>query len=233
MLHEDGPKTMNYDQAKQLLFRHGSGGPAGTVGFPSLETGFLGCLRPYSGLRERNFHEVIEALLVVGEQFHKAPTVERELIHAVWDICDRARRDGVRADGMLRRNKLIAASDVELLDKWIETIERTALGMTCGNAPHMVVHTYAEYVVDRGWSDNFASLLPFMEKAVSDSDGACTLEVVVTALGKLGPKASSVLPTLRTAELRKFDWYEPVERCTEEARGQIRAAIRAIEGEDR
>jgi hypothetical protein len=49
-----------------------------------LEDGFTASLRPYSGLHEKNFHLIMEALLVVGERIHREPQVDRELVKAVW-----------------------------------------------------------------------------------------------------------------------------------------------------
>jgi hypothetical protein len=224
---------MDYDQAKRLLLLHGPG-IEGPDTDSTLEHGFLGCLRPYSGLRERNFHELVEAILIVGERFHAASTVDREIVYALWDICVTARRYGISPGGMLRRNKLITTEDVALLERWVDTIERMATKLLLGKTPpYGTIYVYAEYVVDHGWSDNYASFLRYMEQTLADVESGDHLEGVVAALGKLGPKARAVLPTLRAAEQRTFDWYYPVDRCTNESRECIQAAIRAIESEDR
>ena len=56
-----------------------------------LEDGFLMSLRPYTGLQEKNFHLVMEALLTVGERIHAEPQVDRDLIKTVWSLCSYAR----------------------------------------------------------------------------------------------------------------------------------------------
>ena len=53
--------------------------------------------------------------------------------------------------------------------------------------------------------------------------------VVVRALGKLGRLATALLPLLREALTRRYTWYSPEERYTEEMRGVIREAIEKIE----
>jgi hypothetical protein len=81
---------MTHDHAVRLLMQHaGTAGDTDDVGY--LESGFLGGLRPYRGLREDNFHLVMEALLTVGERLHKSPLVERDLVQTLWSLCYYAR----------------------------------------------------------------------------------------------------------------------------------------------
>src|SRR5471030_441238 len=97
---------VNYLEARHVLLLHGIG-TTDQAGNPLvLEDGFLGCLRPYSGLREKNFHQLMEALFVVGEEFQKASQVDRETVRAIWSICESARYGGLHPNGMLQRNNL-------------------------------------------------------------------------------------------------------------------------------
>src|SRR5687768_8570129 len=101
---------MTYDEARLLLLMHGSG-TYDADGQPLVaEDGFLGSLRPYRGLVEKNFHLVMEALFTVGEILHRSPQVERELVHSMWTMCSLARCWGLHPEGMLQRNKLITAA---------------------------------------------------------------------------------------------------------------------------
>jgi hypothetical protein len=54
-------------------------------------------------------------------------------------------------------------------------------------------------------------------------------EIEVNALGALGVKARSALPTLYQALERRYTYYSPEERCTEEVREVIQRAIANIE----
>jgi len=54
------------DEAKKALLSH--------VG-PDLKTGFLGMLRPYGGLQEERFHEVMAALAALGPSLGSGSTV--------------------------------------------------------------------------------------------------------------------------------------------------------------
>ncbi|WP_414943583.1 hypothetical protein [Amycolatopsis sp. cmx-11-32] len=88
---------------------------------PRWQRGFLGSLRPFTGLREENFHEVMSALRVFAEPL-QADMVPREVISTLVGICHFARAWGVEPEGMLRRNDLIGDTDVARLDEWISTI---------------------------------------------------------------------------------------------------------------
>jgi hypothetical protein len=112
---------MSPAQAKQLLTLHAFTDPR-SAEHPKAEGGFLGSLRPYKGhLIEENFVEVMESLRVLGPELARE-TVDREVVSALWGICHLARAWGIEQEGMLRRNGLISASDVETLASWVDTI---------------------------------------------------------------------------------------------------------------
>jgi len=220
---------MEYAEARHQLLLQGPG-TTDAAGQPLvLEDGFLGSLRPYSGLHEKNFHVVMEALLSVGERVRQTPQIDRELVYAAWSICHTARGWGLDPGGMLQRNRLITAADTARLERWVGTLEIVALRLLRGWPPHHAVYHYAEYVVEVGWWDNVAFFIGLMGRAVSDPEVSDAIETVAQALGKLGPLAKSALPALREAERREYSWYTPAERCTEEVRSHIRRAIQAIE----
>ncbi len=83
--------------------------------------GFLGSLRPYRGLRESNFHEVMAALRCIAPDL-QGDLVDRSVLRDLWGICHMGRAWGVHPDGMLRRNQLITDADVARLEHWIECI---------------------------------------------------------------------------------------------------------------
>jgi len=221
---------MDYTEARHQLLLHGPG-TSDESGQPMiLDDGFVASLRPYSGLHEKNFHLVIQALLVVGERLHCEPQVDRELVKAVWSICETGRSWGLHPSGMLQRNKLITVADTKRLERWVDTIESIALRLLGGWSPHWAVTDYAEYVVAIGGWENIASFIPLLARAVADPElPAGAIEVTVDALGRIGRAAAPVLPVLREAEQRAYTWYTPADRCTEEVRARIRAAIQAIE----
>ncbi len=221
---------MDYAEARHQLLLHGPG-TTDADGQPlSLDDGFIDSLRPYSGLHERNFHLVMEALLTVGEQLHQDPHPDRELVHAIWWICSMARAWGLAPGGMLQRNRLITANDTARLERWVNTVEDVGLRLLGGSPPYRVVYCYAWYVAEMEWWDNAAFFVDLMSRTVADPDEGGAIEDITRALSKLGARATAALPALREAERREYTWYMPVERCTEETRAQLRHAIQAIEG---
>jgi hypothetical protein len=221
---------MDYEGAKLLLRQHG-GWTLGTAGDPSLmEDGFIRSLREYRGLREKNFHHVMEALLTVGERVHRAPQIDRDPIYAVWNMCLMARVMGLRPDGMLQRNMRITARDTARLQRWVEALEWTALRLLEGRPPHRAVYHYAECVVEEeGWWDNAAFFVGLMAQAVSDPKILDGIRMISRALGKLGAAARPALPALREAAERPYI-FPSDERYSEELRADVRWAIQAIEG---
>src|SRR5262249_10266673 len=112
-------RRMTPSDAKAALKRHSF---QGDLKDPRMEKGFLGSLRPYRGLDEANFHEVMEALRVLAPELQPGATVDRDVVSAASGICHFARAWGVHQDGMLRRNGLITPEDVRRLEGWVDTI---------------------------------------------------------------------------------------------------------------
>ena len=215
---------MTYDEAKLLLLTHGPG-TSGPDGEPLIaERGFVHSLRPYEGsLVEQNFHLVMEALCTVGETLYRAPQVDRELVYAIWVICDTARGYGLHPQGMLQRNKLISQADTRRLERWIDAIETTALTVLGGGPPHSRLSRYAEYVTEVGWWDNIDFFIPLLERAIADPENL-EPQIEIQALGKLGVRARPALPTLYQALARRYPYYS-----AEEVHAVIRTTIQQIE----
>ncbi|MBC6447765.1 hypothetical protein [Actinokineospora xionganensis] len=106
-------------EAREALLFHSALHP--DIDDPRWENGFLGSLRPFKGLREENFHEVMAALRVLAEPL-QADQVPREVVSSLVNICHLGRAWGLEPGGMLRRNGLIGDADIERLDDWICTI---------------------------------------------------------------------------------------------------------------
>ncbi len=134
---------MNFLEAKGLLLLHSFSYP--DVHHPKMETGFLGSLRPYHGLKEDNFHEVMEAISALSPYLRTEPQIDREVIAALWSICEEARAWGIHPDGMLRRNDLIALQDVQRLERWTSIISYTVFILLDGGDLEAALEPYNEY----------------------------------------------------------------------------------------
>lgn len=108
---------MTTQEARELLLLHSFG--HGDLDHPKMVGGFLGSLRPYQGLNEKNYHELMEAVRTLAPELQRE-SVDREIISALWSICYCTWLWGLEPGGMLRRNGLIAPEDVRLLSDWLE-----------------------------------------------------------------------------------------------------------------
>jgi hypothetical protein len=110
---------MTPDEARTLLLQHAGHSASGDG-----QSGFLGMLRPYHGLRAENFHEVMQCLRVLAPVL-RGPSIDRQLVMAVWSLCHLARAWGLDEDGMLRRNRIITDEDAHTLEGWVDVISWT------------------------------------------------------------------------------------------------------------
>lgn len=214
---------MNYATARLKLLLH-----AGMSSEDIQSDGFLGTLRPYKGLHDENFHQVMEAILLAGESIYSEPKIDRDLVDAIWRMCIIARLSGIELNGPLVKNKLISPQDSLKLQSWVTTMEKTMLRLLSGNSPSESIHAYCEYVASFGWGTNHSFFIPLIVSTISNPDLGDHLEACTLALAALGAPAISTLDALREALLREYDWYEPTDRCTQEMRSYLQAAITAI-----
>ena len=103
---------------------------------PVQVSGFIGSLRPWQGLREENFRQVLEALDVLSEELLNAPLLDRDIVSALWGICYLGRSWGVEPGASLRRHHIISDADVQTLAAWIDTIETRVLFLLDGSEGH-------------------------------------------------------------------------------------------------
>ena len=112
---------MTCDEAKELLLLHSFSHPD-AAHHPRAARGFLGSLRPYRGrLDPSNLHEVMAALVTLASEFER-PTLDRQIVHALWSITHLTRAWGLEPEGMLRSNRLISDDDIATLTTWVEAI---------------------------------------------------------------------------------------------------------------
>ncbi|MCU0720492.1 MAG: hypothetical protein MUC83_12360 [Pirellula sp.] len=214
---------MEYDDARNELLRHAG------IAVDYYEDGFLGCLQPYSGIKPNNFHTVIESVLSVGSTFSSADSIERPIVYAIWHLTTTARNQGTEDDGMLVRNKLISPEDRMRLRQWIAILESMMLSLLHGRKPYDSIHGYCEYVVEHGWGQNFRYFVPLLSAAIDNDDFGDRLQGHCEGIISLGAHAIATKGSLERARLRKWEWYEPHERCAAESLGFIDQALSALE----
>lgn len=91
---------------------------------PRWQNGFLGSLRPYRGfsLVEQNFHNVMKCLKALEIYLKDSDKLCKDLAANVSSIITFGRAWAVHEQGMLRRNKLIKASQTKTIEEWIDCI---------------------------------------------------------------------------------------------------------------
>jgi hypothetical protein len=100
-----------------------------------LPDGFLGCLRPFSGLREENFMQVMEAIIALQPALAGHQVLERRLVEGLWGLTTFARLWGLDPDGMLQRNRLLSNEETKRLLVWVRCIEMAVFKLLRGGDP--------------------------------------------------------------------------------------------------
>ncbi len=115
---------MEYRDALNTILSHGIGRSDVPLSEACYERGFIGCLRPWTGLRDENFVELMTAILSLHYSLAGRDTWPIELVAAILGITRMAHGWGIDDAGMLRRNNLISDADVAKLRHWTQ---RTSL----------------------------------------------------------------------------------------------------------
>lgn len=138
---------MTSREAKELLLLHGFSHPSAHDD-PRAARGFLGSLRPYTGsLDPRNLHEVMAALVTLAPELER-PSVDREILDALWSMTHLARAWALDPDGMLRRNGLISDDDAGTLASWIEAISYATMTLLGGAGVDEALEPYRQLQTD-------------------------------------------------------------------------------------
>ena len=111
---------MTVQEAKELLLLHSF--MHRDLEHPKMTGGFLGSLRPYTGLKEENFREVMDAINVLAEAHAEQPVIDKEIAAAVFGLCVDAWAWGISPNGMLPDNGLIEPWEQSLLEEWLYQI---------------------------------------------------------------------------------------------------------------
>ena len=126
---------MEYRDALNTILMHGVGRSDVPLSEAVHEHGFIGCLRPWSGLRDENYLELMTAILSLHDSLADRNNWPTDLIGGLVGITRMAHCWGIDETGMLRRNNLISESDVAKLRHWTGRIESVIEQLLMGNDP--------------------------------------------------------------------------------------------------
>lgn len=133
---------MTHEEARDLLLHHSF--KHENFSHPKSERGFLGMLRPFTGmLIEENYHDIMKAIRVLHLELENKQ-LDNEIVASLWTICHLARIWAVDKNGMLRRNNLISHEQIELMDEWISSISYTVFCLLDGAGVGEAFNEYIE-----------------------------------------------------------------------------------------
>ena len=111
---------MTREQALEQLSFHS--GRHSDVYSDKWTNGFLPSLKPFKGLNEPAFNNLMECLNVLKDEIKQSKTLDKELMLDLWTICHYTKAWGTDPIGMLRSNNLISDEELEELTNWINKI---------------------------------------------------------------------------------------------------------------
>jgi len=124
---------MTFREAKERLRFHCGSHP--DIDDPHWKQGFLQSLRPYRGLDESAYHDLIACIDAVSDHLKHSAAIDRDVIDSLWAICHFATEWGLTAEGMLQRNELITPADQKTLGEWVMTISYRIASWLNGSDP--------------------------------------------------------------------------------------------------
>jgi hypothetical protein len=126
---------MEYRDALNTILMHGIGRNDVPTSEALYEHGFIGCLRPWTGLRDENFKELLTAIISLRHSLAGRDAWPIELVAGIMGITRMAHCWAIDDAGMLRRNRLISDDDIAKLRHWVQRIESVAEQLLMGNDP--------------------------------------------------------------------------------------------------
>ena len=153
-------------------------------------------LRPYSGIKQSHFSEIVHALLVVAPLLNSKDEVDRKLVHTIWDLTRSARLRTIGPrEPMFHGKNFISESDKRTLDRWIDQIEDLTLRLLNGLPAWYVFSDVANEInIHNGIVDptfplsSFCQALQYHLEQEGQGGMGDDSEMLCEALGNIGPR---------------------------------------------
>jgi hypothetical protein len=126
---------MNFEEGRQAILRQGAHHSG---------SGLIDMLRPYHGLREEYFHELVAAIRAVAPSLRMDAHMDPELMGSLWSILVYVHSYALAPNCSLQQNHLISPQDLATLHDWVRTIGFLVCGLQAGGEVHYVFESYDE-----------------------------------------------------------------------------------------
>ncbi|MEL7498309.1 MAG: hypothetical protein AAFN77_11920 [Planctomycetota bacterium] len=126
---------MKYYEALNTILLHGVGRSDVPLDEAIMDDGFIGCLRPWTGLRDENYRELMRAIVSLHDSLGGMDSWPKDLILALFGITRMTHCWALDDSGMLRRNNLVTDAEIAKLRGWIQRIESVVEQLLIGNDP--------------------------------------------------------------------------------------------------
>ncbi|MGL4423262.1 MAG: hypothetical protein ACRCZF_21550, partial [Gemmataceae bacterium] len=196
---------MTPDEAKQAILRH-----AGQPTVPGAYGGLLARLRPFVGLDDADFLELLEALLTLAPSLRSTEALDRETIRALWDICRTARFWSGPPGVTPKTRPFIPLTTRRRLDSWVDELERMTLELLHGEDVWVAFLGTAWLAVHQKYGPRAAFRVPIWQEALTKlladegelseatAPQAEDMRVLCEALARVGPAGAASQELLTT-----------------------------------
>lgn len=171
----------DYAASKRSILNHS--GYLIVDGMPSL----VGSLRPYRGLSEDTFLDLMMSLIGVHDAISRPDRIEREIVCSCWCIRSRISILALDEQSPLRRNRLISEEDLGRIHHWHRAIDTFCWQCFHGSDLQSCASAFADYVGSPFCLDPsvYQGLVPFFREQLSESEDDI-LEIYQLAIRAVG-----------------------------------------------
>ena len=168
------------------------------------ENGFSGMLRPWKGLLNNNFHEVVELFLVTHSSI-LGDKINRQMLTSLLRMCNYARSICISLNSSLRKNRLINDKEISLLESWLNVIDNLIIiGLEKQSLQDLVL-VYCNYInkTNEKIEYDLTYLLPLLTGILTSNKSNDNKVTALISLRKINIKSEEVLNALEQVSLNR------------------------------
>lgn len=196
---------MNIIEAKHALRRHAIGVDLEGVWLPEDDSMAL-CLRPYKGIYEKHFIEILQALVSVADEIKSSDRADREVIYLLWELTRFVRcATAGPHEPTFHGKKLISPDDKRMIDGWMWIIESATLDLLQGRDVANALGSFmADYIFRNKRGQEYAFLTALLSRYLKDlheEEGVITDDekpVICHTLVAIGGHTAEVVDLLKS-----------------------------------